>query len=655
MARTVKAKFGVATTTLLCGALLATVSTQSFAQSSNGMFGNTAQALGTSLSALSPVVTTVNGGPTNVSLSAGEVEDVVARVVAEAQARGAQATVAVTDRVGNVLAVYVMNGADATAEVGVGIPLDSRPSGLAGLDVPATAAAISKAVTGSYLSSNGNAFSTRTANAIVQENFLPGSKFLEGGPLFGVQISQLPCSDLVVRRESDNGGTIDDSIGPKRSPLGLAADPGGLPLYKNGVHVGGIGVLADGGYSGDLNVRNRDQDLDELLAVAGSLTMEAPIDLRADRVTVDGRSLRYSDARASDLLTTAASGNGVNLASTGNFVEVQGYKVGTAAEDGQSFGFGASGFLPDPDNIFQSNTFVLTDAGGTNRFPPIAGALLTQNEVTTLLDQAVGLALAMRAQIRRPLNSNVEVTISVIDTDGTILGIARTPDAPVFGTDVSLQKARTAALFTSPNARTLLTSRAELQPFVAAADAFYGRDVLDGSIAFSSRSVGNSSRPFYPDGSNGNPNGPFSVDIGLFSPFNTGMQVSISAPSILEHAGYILGLNADTATGCLFDAGDPNTTVLGNGEQIFSGGVPLFRGNTFVGAIGVSGDGIDQDDTVAFLSADRSGKLLGTGLGNAPISIRSDGLRPRGVTLRYIQCPFTPFLGSNDQNICQGL
>lgn len=654
MAKTVSSKSKRLALATSFSVLLATASSAALAQS-NGMFGQTAAAVGTTMSALAPIVSTVNGGPANVSLTSAEVEAAIARVVAEAQARNASATVAVTDRVGNVLAIYSMTGADATALVDAGRPLDSLPSGLAGLNVPSEAAAIAKAVTGSYLSSNGNAFSTRTANTIVQENFLPGSKFLEGGPLFGVQISQLPCSDLAVRRDSDNGGTIDASIGPKRSPLGLAADPGGLPLYKNGTHVGGIGVIADGVYSIDSNVRNRDQDLDELLAVAGTLTLEAPIDLRADRVTVDGRSLRFSDARTADLRTTAASGNSINLAATGNFVALPGYKIGTAAENGQSFGFGASGFLPDPDNIFRADTYVLTDAGGNNRFPPIAGTLLTQNEVTTLLDQAIGLALEMRAQIRRPLNSNVEVTISIVDTDGTILGIARTPDAPVFGTDVSLQKARTAALFTNPNARTLLQSRTELQQFVTAADRFYGRDVLDGSIAFSSRSVGNSSRPFYPDGSNGNPNGPFSVPIGLFSPFNTGMQVSISAPSILQHAAFIQGGGPDTPVGCLFGAPDANATVLGNGEQIFSGGVPLFRGNTYVGAIGVSGDGIDQDDTVAFLSADRTGKLLGTGLGNAPIAIRSDGLRPRGVTLRYIQCPYTPFLSSNEQNICQGL
>ena len=41
----------------------------------------------------------------------------------------------------------------------------------------------------------------------------------------------------------------------------------------------------------------------------------------------------------------------------------------------------------------------------------------------------------------------VDRTITVVDRAGTVLGLIRTPDAPVFGTDVALQKARTAAFF----------------------------------------------------------------------------------------------------------------------------------------------------------------------------------------------------------------
>src|SRR4029077_6541731 len=98
--------------------------------------------------------------------------------------------------------------------------------------------AIAKAVTGAYLSSEGNAFSTRTASQIVQENFNPGENNSPSGPLFGVQFSSLPCSDV-------NNMPAAGPAGPKPSPLGLSADPGGLPLYKGGTVVGGVGVIAD--------------------------------------------------------------------------------------------------------------------------------------------------------------------------------------------------------------------------------------------------------------------------------------------------------------------------------------------------------------------------------------------------------------------------
>ena len=95
------------------------------------------------------------------------------------------------------------------------------------------------------------------------------------------------------------------------------------------------------------------------------------------------------------------------------------------------------------------------------------------------------------------------------------------------------------------------------------------------------------------------------------------------------------------------------------GIQIFPGAVPIFRGNTLVGAIGVSGDGIDQDDMIGFLGANNAGKILGS-LGNAPPAMRSDTVivdlgGGQSVRLRYVNCPFAPFLDTADQNVCQGL
>lgn len=616
-----------------------------------------------------------NAIPARESLSAGEVARILRQAVAEAEARAAPATIAVTDRVGNVLAVYQMNGAaDDLVRISAGRPV-LDPGGLAGpafnalledllvnngLTI-ATAAAIAKAITGAYLSSGGNAFSTRTASQIVQENFNPGSRGLEGGPLFGVQFSQLPCSDLAVRFESNNGGTIDPRIGPKRSPLGFSADPGGLPLYQNGTLVGGIGAIADGVYGADRNIRNRDSDLDELIAIAGSVGFAAPNDLRADRVAVDGRSLRFADRGGGALRTRASDADAVSLTAAGNFPDVPGYFKNGAPLAGTPFGFARSGILPDPDDLFDNDrAFVLATAGGVNRFPPQAGSegavALSAAEVTTLLAEALGVALAARGQIRRPLGSHAEVTISVVDTTGQILGIVRTPDAPIFGTDVSLQKARTSMFFSNPAA--VADLRSVPAPILAAAfqrprvygaefRMFLGLNALSGEIAYGNRSIGNVARPFFPDGANGNTNGPLSVPFDNWSPFYTGLQVDLVANNLAQHLFFVLGLDTDTAPQC---AGLPR---LANGLQIFSGGVPIYRDDVLVGGIGVSGDGIDQDDMIAFLGLDRAGRALGT-IGNAPRGMRADRLNPLGVHLRYVQCPFAPFLGSDQQNVCQG-
>ena len=40
-----------------------------------------------------------------------------------------------------------------------------------------------------------------------------------------------------------------------------------------------------------------------------------------------------------------------------------------------------------------------------------------------------------------------------------------------------------------------------------------------------------------------------------------------------------------------------------NGIITFPGGIPLYKGGALVGGIGVSGDGVDQDEAVALAGA----------------------------------------------------
>jgi uncharacterized protein GlcG (DUF336 family) len=599
--------------------------------------------------------------PAAESLSTTEVGQIIAQAAAEARARGVAATIAVTDRVGNVLGVFAMPGAAPTARIPSA--RDGSNNDAQGLTIPSAAAAIAKAITGAYLSSGGNAFSTRTASFIVQEHFppAPSTVGLESGPLFGVQFSQLPCSDLAARAG-------DGMIGPKRSPLGLAADPGGFPLYQNGVVVGGIGVIADGTYGFDPNVLDRDTDVDEAVALAGTVGFEAPVNIRADRITADGTSLRYTDIEYPQLGNVA----GASFAGTpGALVPVAGYYSGAGLLAGTAYGTEASGVRASTAAEFANrDAFVLSNGAGVNRYPVRGGSdagdvaqPLTAAEARIILEEAFAVMSRARAQIRQPLDGRAQVTISLVDTRGVVLGIVRSPDAPIFGIDVSLQKARTANFFSGRFAvAELLAASGEVPQFVARTRSFLGDpNALTGGFAFSDRAGGNLSRPYFPDGEVAQANGPLSRPIDKFSPFSTGLQSALVLGNLAQHLDFVTGAGAqDTPRACTslpgVAGGNPR---LANGIQIFPGSVPVYRSGQLVGGIGVSGDGIDQDDMISFLGLNNAAARAGGGLGNAPREIRADRIvvqvGSRQVRLRYVNCPFAPFIDSTAQNVCEGL
>jgi uncharacterized protein GlcG (DUF336 family) len=599
--------------------------------------------------------------PPAESLSTTEVGQIIAQAAAEARTRNAAATIAVTDRVGNVLAVFAMPGASATATI------SAAPNGqnidVQGLVIPSAGAAIAKAITGAYLSSGGNAFSSRTASFIVQEHFPPAptTAGLESGPLYGVQFSQLPCSDLAARAS-------DGLIGPKRSPLGLAADPGGFPLYQNGVVVGGIGVIADGVYGFDANVLDRDIDVDEAIALAGTVGFEAPVSIRADRITADGTSLRYTDVEYPQVGT----GAGASFAGTaGALVAVTGYYAGTGLLAGSVYGSEASGVRASTAAEFGNrDAFVLTNGAGVNRFPVRGGtdagdvaAPITAAEAQAILEEAFTVMSRARAQIRQPLDSRAQVTISLVDTRGRVLGLVRSPDAPIFGIDVSLQKARTANFFSGTfAANELLAAGGEVPQFVSRTRTFLGDpNALGGAFGIANRSVGNLARPYFPDGELGQPNGPLSRPIDQFNPFSTGLQSALVLGNLAQHLAFVTGASGtDTPRNCTgLPAIAGGNTRLANGIQIFPGAVPVYRNGALVGGIGVSGDGIDQDDMISFLGLNNAGVRLGGGIGNAPNASRADRIvvqvGSRQVRLRYVNCPFAPFLDTAAQNVCEGL
>ena len=528
------------------------------------------------------------------TLTTSEVQTIIAQAVSAAASINHPVTVAVTDKEGNVLGVFKMTGAPTTTQFrggGPGPTLVPDPitgfvsTGVDGTIVPAKLAAISKAGTAALFSTRGNAFTSRTAGFIIQEHFPPGVDFQPGGPLYGVQFSSLPCSDIKM----------------PGLPLGLSGDPGSAPIYKNGEAVGGVGIEGDGAYTVDRDPADFDQPFEEVIATSAVRGFEAPSIVRGDNILVNGIRLAYLNVTSPPAPATIAFGS-----------------------------------LPGAiDPLFpvrgaQPSEFTPAIVGGIagevdTRFFPFIGSpavtpnSLTATDVSTIISHAAQQANITRAAIRQPLGSNARVTIAVVDVNGVVLGVFRQQDAPVFGFDVSVQKARTAAFYSSANASALLRA-AGFGSYVdrAGADGLK----LDGSVGFTDRAGGFLHRPFFPDGINNTAPGPFSTVIEQWSVFNVGLQLDL------------IKSNLQTV---LSGGAAPCTTIssLPNGIQIFPGSMPLYKNGVLVGAIGISGDGVDQDDLIT----------AGGGAGYAPpAGIRSDQVFVRGVRLPFLKFPRSPNL-----------
>ncbi len=624
-------------------------------------------------------------------LTVADVQTIIAQAVAEAQAQNKPSVIAVVDRVGNVLGVYRMNGAPPTIEI-----RDPRTvvGGLEALNVPPELGAISKADTAVYFSSEGNAFTSRTAGQVAQEHFNPGDATAPAGPLFGVQISNLRCSDINQRF---TGGT---GPGTHSAPLALSPDPGGISLYKAGVPVGAIGVSgAKPIYTLDDNAEDREIDMDEMVAVAGSYGFVAPADRRADQITAGGLVLQYTNESFSDLATNPATAPPYSSLTTGGLIKVPAYADAVILA-GTAFGQPESGIRADTEEWPGLDAFVVVDKNNQNRFPPRDGtdgaSALTASEVRTIIAESIKVAHRTRAQVRRPLGSPAGETIVVTDTNGVVLGIGRTRDALVDAIDVTTQKARTAAFFSGayaagdiqsvPPAKYLsdsvangtlnINTVATSSPakYVAALRAFLNQPsaLADGAIAYSDRPVGLLAQPLYPSGVPGAPNGPLSLPFNQWSPFQTGLELDLSYNQILISIAYILNQDglAINFDGAQIPA--PSTAMptplpdvapgsctgisrIANGITLFPGGFPIYRNGVLIGGIGASGDGSDQSDLVAFLGLSNGAAILKSGIEQAPPNIRADTLAPLNARLLYVQCPQAPFLDTSDANVCGGL
>lgn len=523
--------------------------------------------------------------PKATTLTVNDIQTLISQAASAATALGHPVNIIVTDREANVIGFFPMSGSPPSTTIR---SVGALGRGLEGASVITFQAAAAKAATAAFFSTNGNAFTTRTAGFIIQEHFPPGISFRPAGPLYGVQFSSLPCGD----------------INRTGAQLGLSGDPGGLPIYKNGLAAGAIGIEGDGLYTIDRDPTDNDQPFEELIAASAVRGYEAPALIRGDNILVDGIRLSYSNV------------------------------VNPPTPTPLPFNTLTGAFVILPNGVPRDSQFTPAVVGGvsgevsTRFFPfiggtaPGGGNALTATDVNNIISRAAQQSNITRAAIRQPLGSNARVSIAVVDSEGVVLGIFRQQDAPVFGFDVAVQKARSAAFFSGPNAATRLRA-AGFGPFVdrAAADGIR----LDGSVAFSDRAVGFLHRPFFPDGIDNTAAGPFSTSINEWSPFNVGLQLEIIK------ANFVSVITPPFVP--LFEC--TSIPGLANGIQIFAGSVPLYKNGVLVGAIGISGDGIDQDDLIAAAGANSFAP---------PPGVRSDQVFVRGVRLPFLKFPRSPNL-----------
>jgi len=217
---------------------------------------------------------------------------------------------------------------------------------------------------------------------------------------------------------------------------------------------------------------------------------------------------------------------------------------------------------------------------------PQAGAVggLTAQEVATIVSNAVSTANNTRAVIRLPPGQRASMVIAVADLDGTLLALHRMPDATIFSIDVAVAKARNMTYFNSA-----LSNPLDLPG-------------VPNGTAVTNRTISFGAQPFYPPGIDGSSAGPF-------------------FPLYVK----------DQQNPCTQGAQPANANQ--SGIVFFPGSVGLYRNGVLVGGLGVSGDGVEQDDFVT------SG---GATSFEAPTAIRADQIIDQGVRLPYLKFPRNP-------------
>src|SRR5579872_1540174 len=470
---------------------------------------------------------------TPTPLTAADVTTVVKNAVMSVNA---PMVVAVADRAGNILGVFETPGAPTTS------------IGNFGQNAPADELAVGLARTAAFFSNDQAPLSSRTVRFISGIHFPPGVAFTANAPLYGVENSNRGCA-LSSNYIAGQAFPPARSISGAQPSLGIttgkadvndsdpaAVNPGGVPVFKGGHAVGGIGVVGPA------------SDVAEYAAFTAIATNGfAPNPPSPGVVVINGVTLPFVNQTTAPAGVAPGSLNGA-------------YALGPVA----------SASAP-PDG------FLVSAAAG-----PLGG--LSAADVSQIISNAVATANLTRAVIRLPIGSRTRMVISVADLDGTIIGLYRMTDATVFSVDVAATKARNMVYFNS-SART----PSDLPG-------------VPNGAAVTNRTIGFGAQPFFPPGIDGSQPGPF-------FPLYT----------------------RDVANPCTQGFAPPGPNQ--SGVVFFPGSLPLYRNGVLVGGLGVSGDGVDQDDYVA---------AAGAAGFEAPAAIRADQITLDGVNLPYQSFPRDP-------------
>ena len=389
---------------------------------------------------------------------------------------------------------------------------------------------------------------------------------------------------------------------------GIGTLPGGIPLYENGILVGGIGVFFPGktGFaseensqlSADFNPSKPDRSMEaEFIAFAaagGSKAAGFPVGTISGIPALTGFDLPFPriDLVGITLDVVGPGGrcgpqNLINYVNANFSSLLKGNITGTFMDVTSVAGVKFIAGKPVPDGWIVG---------------PKAGPGISAAQVQQIIVQGINEANLTRAQIRM-LGASTRMVFSVADSAGNVLGLYRMPDSPVFSINVAVSKARNTAYYNDP---------AQLLP----ADRLPGIPL---GTALTARTFRFLALPRFPEGIDKDPPGFFSNlnDNGV----NRLNGFTVGAAQAISNYTSILA----------YDSFHPNTnfhqsTANSSGVVFFPGSSSVHVNGKIVGGFGVSGDGVDEDDVVT--SGGISGFLPAA-------NIQADRFFFRGVRLPF--------------------